>query len=110
MPDVTIAIPTFRRPKGLERLLAAIAMLETDANVRVLVAENDAERQEGMAVVKRLTATGYRWPIELLLVEPRGIAQARNALVERALANGFDYLAMLDDDEWPEALWLSAFL
>ncbi|HEX9159706.1 MAG TPA: glycosyltransferase family 2 protein, partial [Rhizomicrobium sp.] len=39
-----------------------------------------------------------------------GIAQARNALVERALANGFDYLAMLDDDEWPEALWLSAFL
>ena len=110
MPDITIAIPTFRRPNSLERLLAAIAKLETEADVRVLVAENDAERQEGRAIVTRLMSTGYRWPIELLLVEPRGIAQARNALVKRALANGFDFLAMLDDDEWPEALWLSALL
>jgi succinoglycan biosynthesis protein ExoM len=110
VPDVTIAIPTFRRPKGLERLLAAVAKLETEAKACVLVAENDAVRREGFAVVERLKSVRYRWPIEALVVEARGIAQARNALVERALSNGFDYLAMLDDDEWPEPGWLDAFL
>ena len=109
MADVTVAIPTFRRPKGLKRLLAAIARLETEARVRVLVADNDASGREGIAVVERLLAT-YRWPLEALIVEQRGIAQARNALVERALANGFDWLAMIDDDEWPETSWLAAFL
>ena len=110
MADVTVAIATFRRPKGLARLLAAVAKLVTNAQVRVLVAENDAERREGMAVVEGLTAAGYRWPAEAILVEQRGIAQARNALVDRALANGFDFIAMLDDDEWPEPVWLDAFL
>lgn len=110
MPDVTVAIPTFRRPKGLERLLAAIAKLETEAAVRVLVAENDAQCREGIAVVERLASVGYRWPVEAFVVEERGIAQARNALVERALTDSFDYLAMLDDDEWPQTSWLAAFL
>jgi GT2 family glycosyltransferase len=110
VPDVTIAIPTFRRPKGLERLLLAIANLETQAAVRIVVGDNDSGRREGTAVVGRLNSTAYRWPLEIVPVAERGIAQARNALVERALANHFDYLAMLDDDEWPEAGWLDAFL
>jgi GT2 family glycosyltransferase len=110
VPDVTVAIPTFRRPKGLERLLLAIANLETDATLRILVADNDTEHCEGVAVVERLKAATYRWPIDILVVAERGIAQARNALVERALTDGFDYLAMLDDDEWPEESWLDSFL
>jgi succinoglycan biosynthesis protein ExoM len=110
VPDVTLAIPTFRRPKGLERLLLAVAKLETKATVRILIADNDGESQEGAAVVQRLQAVAYPWPVDVFVVDERGIAQARNALVERALADGFDYLAMLDDDEWPEAGWLDAFL
>src|SRR5215472_4247270 len=110
MPDVTIGIPTFRRPRSLERLLLAIETLETTATVRVLVADNDAERREGVVVVDRLMSAAYRWPIEAFVVEKRGIPQARNALIERALSVGFDWLAMIDDDEWPEASWLSAFL
>lgn len=110
MPDVTVAIPTFRRPNGLERLLLAIGKLETDARVRILVADNDGERREGVAVVERVAASSYRWPIESFVVETRGIAQARNALVERALVRGFEYLAMVDDDEWPEPGWLAVFL
>ncbi|HEX3429683.1 MAG TPA: glycosyltransferase [Rhizomicrobium sp.] len=110
MPDVTVAIPTFRRPKGLERLLLAISKLETGARIRILVADNDAERREGISIVGRVISSGYRWPAGSFVVERRGIAQTRNALVERALLGGFDYLAMLDDDEWPEPCWLNAFL
>jgi glycosyltransferase involved in cell wall biosynthesis len=111
MPDVTIAVPTFRRPRGLARLLAALEKLETEANVSVLVADNDAERQEGAAVCERLRAKGYRWPLAAIVVRERGIAQARNALVEHILAKyDADFVAMVDDDEWPQQNWLDAFL
>ncbi|MGH6888044.1 MAG: glycosyltransferase family 2 protein [Rhizomicrobium sp.] len=111
MPGVLIAIPTFRRPGGLARLLHAIGRLETGAHVRVLVADNDAERREGITVAERFAAHSWRWPIETVLVPERGIAQARNALVARALEyDGINYIAMLDDDEWPDPRWLDAFL
>ncbi|HEY6578353.1 MAG TPA: glycosyltransferase [Rhizomicrobium sp.] len=111
MSRVVVAIPTFRRPEGLARLLLAIARLETQACVRVLVADNDAERREGIAAVADLKAQSYRWPLDAIIVPERGIAQARSALLARALEDeGFDYLAMLDDDEWPEPGWLDAFL
>ena len=40
---VLICIPTFKRPRMLRRLLDAIAALQTDARISVLVADNDAE-------------------------------------------------------------------
>jgi GT2 family glycosyltransferase len=108
---VVVAIPTYRRPQGLERLLCALAELGTDSEVCVLVADNDAERAEGAATVARLKSQTYPWPLEVISVRERGIAQARNALMTHALDNyDADYLAMLDDDEWPAADWLETFL
>ncbi len=110
MPKVTVAIPTFRRPRGLARLLDALEALQTDADVRVLVADNDAQGHEGIALCDRRAAT-YRWPLQAVVAPQRGIAQVRNVLVETALGDaGMDFLAMLDDDEWPEPRWLDAFL
>ena len=110
MVDVTVAIPSFRRPKGLERLLRALAQLETDAHVSVLVADNDAEGREALQLCESLRVT-YRWPLTCIVAEHRGISQARNALVEHVLAfSNAEFVAMLDDDEWPDPHWLDAFL
>ena len=110
MVDVTVAIPSFRRPKGLERLLRALEQLETDAHVSVLVADNDAERREAVKLCDLLRPT-YRWPLSCIVANERGISQARNALTEHVLAEGTaDFVAMLDDDEWPDPLWLDSFL
>jgi succinoglycan biosynthesis protein ExoM len=110
MADIVVAIPTFRRPRGLQRLLAALACLETNATVEVLVADNDAERHEGFDLCATLKA-GYRWPLETIVVPERGIAQARNGLVEHILTHSdAHFVAMLDDDEWPHPGWLEAFL
>jgi len=110
MSRVAVAIPTFRRPKGLERLLRALAQLETSEDVEIVVADNDAVMHEGADVCGKL-ANGYRWPLTAIMVSERGIAQARNALVEHVLAHsGAEFIAMLDDDEWPEPTWLDAFL
>jgi glycosyltransferase involved in cell wall biosynthesis len=110
MADVAIAIATFRRPKGLGRLLDALAQLRTDAKVVLVIADNDAERHQGLDLCRGRLAHGYRWPIDLMQVPERGIAQARNALMMRALASGAPFIAMLDDDEWPEPDWLDTFL
>jgi succinoglycan biosynthesis protein ExoM len=111
MVEVTVAIPTFRRPQGLERLLLALERLDTEAKVSVLVADNDSEGREGLAVCQRIRASGYRWPLDSIVVPERGIAQARNALVQRLLARHRpQFVAMLDDDEWPEPDWLDGFL
>ena len=111
MPEIAVAIPTFRRPHGLERLLYALAKLDTSAAITVVVGDNDAERHEGFDLCCEMRARNYRWPIRSLIVEQRGIAQVRNALVENALADSrMQFIAMLDDDEWPEPQWLDALL
>jgi GT2 family glycosyltransferase len=110
MPDIVIAIATFRRPQSLARLLAALERLETKAAVTIVVADNDAEGREGFDVCKAVRSRGYRWPLDMIVAPERGIAQVRNALVERALKHPGGFVAMLDDDEWPEPGWLDAFL
>jgi glycosyltransferase involved in cell wall biosynthesis len=110
MAEVVVAIPTFRRVKGLERLLTALAALDTRVKVEIVVADNDVERHEGFDLCRSLRARGFRWRIDAVIVPERGIAQARNAAFMRALATGAHFIAMLDDDEWPEPGWLDAFL
>jgi glycosyltransferase involved in cell wall biosynthesis len=107
MPEVVVAIPTFRRPRGLARLLDSLAKVETTATIRVLVADNDAEGHEGFDLCRALN---YRWPLTAIIVKERGIAPVRNALVAEALLGDALFIAMLDDDEWPEPCWLGALL
>lgn len=111
MTEVAVAVASFRRPEGLRRLLDAVATLETSAQVSVIVVENDSERREALSVCEQVLAEQYRWPLTCIVAEERGIAQARNAGVEFVLAKSrAEFVAMLDDDEWPDAQWLEAFL
>jgi glycosyltransferase involved in cell wall biosynthesis len=111
MADVLVAIPTFRRPLGLARLLEALEKLDTESRVEILVADNDSVGHEGSTLCARLCAEHYRWPLHSIIVPERGIAQARNALVAYALENSTaGFIAMLDDDEWPDPHWLDAFV
>jgi glycosyltransferase involved in cell wall biosynthesis len=108
-PRIVVAIPTFRRPNSLARLLQAVAALETRAGISVLVADNDADGHAGFDLVRSL-APGYRWPLRAVIAAERGIAQVRNTLIAEALADAPDFVAMIDDDEWPEPRWIDAFL
>ena len=109
MRDVVICVPTFKRPQSLKRLLAAIAALETSADIAVLVADNDAEDRAGFNLAKAI-APGYRFPLTAVIAEERGIAQVRNTLFRHALQTGARFIAMIDDDEWPEPGWIDSFL
>lgn len=111
MTEIAICIATCRRPQGIRRTLESLAALDTSRAVTVIVADNDAEGQQGLGVVEALKAEGYRWPLQGLLVAERGIPQVRNALARAALAlPGVAFVAMLDDDEAAEPQWLDAML
>ncbi len=106
---VVIAIPTYKRPKCLARLLEAIAGLQGDAEISVLVADNDAQAHQGFDLCSQL-APAYRWPLRAVIENSRGIAQARNRLAAEALVGDAQFIAMIDDDEWPAPQWIDAFL
>jgi glycosyltransferase involved in cell wall biosynthesis len=106
--SVIICIPTFKRPRMLGRLLDAIAALETDANVSVLVADNDADARAGLDLCQ--ARRNYHWPLRCVIAHKRGIAQVRNVLIENALGSDAQFIAMIDDDEWPQKDWIEQFL
>jgi hypothetical protein len=95
----------------LQRLLRAIEKFETDADVRVFIVENDAVTREGIAVVENLLSSGYRFPLKSIVVEMRGLTYSRNAILEFGFSDpSVDFVAMMDDDQWPEPLWLDELL
>jgi succinoglycan biosynthesis protein ExoM len=105
---VIVCIPTYKRPKSLQRLLTAIAALDTDADIRVLVADNDAEAHAGFDLCNSIAH--YRWPLTAVIAHNRGIAQVRNTLIDQALKTDACFIAMIDDDEWPQTDWIAQFL
>lgn len=110
MSEIVVAVPTFKRPDELARLLVALERLDTTERVIVVVADNDAVGHQGYDLCRSL-AGRYRWPLEPVIAAERGIAQVRNVLVERALAYPHARAAaMIDDDEWPSPQWLTELL
>ncbi|MGY4397543.1 GT2 family glycosyltransferase [Sphingomonas sp. UYAg733] len=111
MAEIAICIATCKRPAGLRRTLESLAILRTAHGIRIIVADNDGEKQQGLATVEAMASQGYRWPIIAMVVRERGIPQVRNALVEQALTlPDLDAVVMLDDDEAASPDWLDALI
>jgi succinoglycan biosynthesis protein ExoM len=111
MRKVAIGVTTFQRPKLLMRSLEAIAAIECEAEIHVFVADNCFEKQEGVAVARKLRDAGFPFSLEAFAVSGRGFTFPRNALLSRAFEQGdFEGLAIVDDDQRPEAKWLQALI
>jgi succinoglycan biosynthesis protein ExoM len=105
-----ILIPSYRRPDGLAKALERLEQLQTDADLTIIVAENDPVGGEGTAVVRR-QAQRSRFRIQGIEVAQQGVSHVRNALIGAALASpDIEFAALFDDDEWPEPQWLEALL
>lgn len=108
MVDAVIAIPTYRRPEGLHRLLTSLQPSLARHRVRVIVGDNACDAQtRGIveAFARHHPETRY------LPVPERGISQNRNALLDafRAMP-AVPWLGMLDDDLVAPPHWLDCML
>jgi GT2 family glycosyltransferase len=91
--------------------LQALAKVNVDRVSRIIVADNDAAGGAGIRVCEEFQQAGSPFALTVLAVEQRGISQARNALVAEALKDPCtEFIAMIDDDEWPLPGWIGSLL
>ena len=103
LAHICVCVCTYKRPVLLQRLLREIAQQQTGGlfTLSVAIADNDESRSAESVVVAAREELGLEIKY---CIEPRqNIALARNMVVENALG---DYLAFIDDDEFPGPDWL----
>lgn len=111
---IVLCICTYRRPDGLRKLLECLPLLDAGNGggfadrLSVVVSDND-KAGEGIAVCDSLPAS-YPFTVYTLSATEPGISAARNAATSKALTLQPDFIAFLDDDEWPEPQWLAELL
>lgn len=104
--DVSICVVTFRRPLGLDRLLASLARLKLPEALvaEIVIVDNDpagsAIRSEGRPESAGLLP--IRWHHET----GRDISRARNRCIQEASGR---WIAFIDDDESAHESWLAAY-
>jgi hypothetical protein len=100
---ICVCICTYKRSEHLRRLLGELARQDTGGvlTYSIVVADNDHARSaEG--VVSEFTATSAV-PIKYCVEPQQNISRARNKAIQNA---GGDFLAFIDDDEFPARTWL----
>ena len=103
---ILIALCTCKRPKMLSTALESINALKLPDSIKteVLIIDNDIEQSAISAVENFKNKTNL---VVHYSVEPqRGIANARNKLLEEAINLGATHIAMFDDDEILDEDWL----
>ncbi|ACH38096.1 MAG: hypothetical protein ACD_55C00092G0003 [uncultured bacterium] len=100
---ITVCICTFKRPEMLQRLLITLEGQQTDGkfSYSAVVVDNDANRSalETIALFQKY----HTLPVTYLVEPEQNIARARNKAVDNATG---DFIAFIDDDEFPENRWL----
>jgi glycosyltransferase involved in cell wall biosynthesis len=101
-PDVTVVVPTHRRPAALQRVLAGLAAQEgADFGWDVVVVDND----DGPGTAAPIVAGVDSFPVPIRTVrEPQlGASNARNRGIAEATGT---IIAFVDDDVVPDRDWL----
>ena len=108
---ICLGVCTFGRPQMLHRCLTSLSRLETPpgCDVEIIVVDNHPTPIE-QGIVDCFSHHGR--PFHYVHERRRGIAQARNAILDKAMELRADFIAMVDDDQvappdWLETMWLA---
>lgn len=107
MADVTVIVPTLRRPESLERALRSLFAQTAvgDRIAEIVVVDNDPAASAATAV--EALRPQAPWPLVYVHAPRPGVATARNAGLAATRA---PLIAFLDDDEAASPGWLAALL
>lgn len=101
--SISVLVCTYRRPKGLRRLLVSLSALkDSTPSFEVVIVDNDpAESARKVAEDREFCQLRVNYKVETI----QNISRARNRSVQAARGR---YVAFIDDDEWAEPDWLAA--
>jgi len=103
---ISVIMPTFRRPDGLEIALnSLLAQEDSGLSVEIIIADNDPDGSARDYVEAMIAKTNSE--IIYLHVPEPGVSNARNGAL--AIASG-RYIAWLDDDQDASPAWLCELL
>lgn len=100
---ICVCICTYKRPQLLQRLLEGLRSQSTDGRFTysIVVVDNDRSRTAEPVVSDFAHASSI--PVRYFVESQQNIALARNKAIENADGN---YVAFIDDDEFPIRNWL----
>jgi succinoglycan biosynthesis protein ExoM len=100
---ISVCVCSYKRPDLLKRLLGYLDGQDTDGRFTysIVVADND-HSESSKSVVSEFSAAS-RVPIKYCVEPQQNIALARNKAAENAAG---DFIAFIDDDEFPVNNWL----
>ncbi|MBD3343463.1 MAG: glycosyltransferase [Chitinivibrionales bacterium] len=103
LPTIAVCICTYRRNVLLTRLLEKMRAIETNNlfTYSIIITDNDS-RQSAFPLVKRFSKT-MPVPVRYEWQPQKNIALTRNRCIDESES---DYVAFIDDDEYPEPKWL----
>jgi glycosyltransferase involved in cell wall biosynthesis len=104
-PEVSVVLPTYRRPALLRRCLVALRHQTYPASLAEVIVVEDGGPGGGQAVVREVTGEASPLVVRYLAVPHGGPAAARNAGWRAARGR---VIAFTDDDAEPEPGWLEA--
>lgn len=104
--DISIIIPTFKRPAGLRKAINSAAVQRAaNRSIEIIIADNDPEGSAQNYVEQFKSRCAH--PIHYVHAPNPGLANARNAALRAASGH---YLAFLDDDQIASENWLETLV
>lgn len=111
---ICLGVCTYRRPKMLMQCLASLRQVYAPNGTQLVIVVVDNEASQTIrTLVNSFTNGDYQTPMLYVSEGRRGIAQARNAILDVAETQDAAWIAMLDDDmvvrpDWLANMWSAA--
>jgi len=105
MPDVSVVIPTFRRPGGLFRAAQSVLAQINAPAFEIVIIDNDPEGTAKETAQKIADLAPATIPVRYVHEPRAGVANARNRAVDEVSA---PLIAFLDDDQSAPEHWLAS--
>ncbi len=111
MNKIVIAIPTYKRPEMLKKLLLSIKNCTIDksiiGDIQIIVVDNDIEKSAENTVSSFLFENKNITNLIYHNFTEKGLSNVRNEMLRKAFEFNPDFIVFIDDDEYVSTEWLN---
>ena len=111
MNKIVIAIPTYKRPEMLKKLLLSIMDCKIDQSIigeiSIVVVDNDIDKTAELTVSNIKINNQHVKSLVYHNFTTKGLSNVRNEMLRKALEMNPDFIVFVDDDEFVTTQWLN---